>query len=499
MNRISWMALAAIALLLAGCGSTPKYTASKIRAEYRQISEAPSTTQPRKDKVQRIQPPDASDDSSDMDPALPLTLPQVIDIALSNNPNLQQAAHRMAKARAMKDLADTAFWPMVGFYTEYTQGDAPSAYLFKTIDQRKLPRNVNFNDPGWFENFETGIQARMNLFNGGKDYLGLQMAKQGVDISELDRQSVANDLTAQVITAFYDVLAAKDFVDIAETSVDTVSEQLRIIRVQYEGGSALKSDVLSLKVRLARARETLVQSRNRYKLAKAALANLMGMDPGEFSESKDLLVKTEGAPIRVPDNYEDGIMQALSHRPELEKLRKQLVKSRMGLDAAKTNYLPSIDLMGKYYVDDPSMDYDRDRENWTAGVMFNWNLFTGFSTQAQINKADAMVKEMLAADRQATLGIKLDVKNAYLHREAAQARYEVAESSVDNAEASYRLVAEHYKGGSVTITRYLEAELDRNRARIRATAAFYDKIKANADLARAIGKWASPNPQPFER
>jgi outer membrane protein TolC len=170
----------------------------------------------------------------------------------------------------------------------------------------------------------------------------------------------------------------------------------------------------------------------------------------------------------------------------------------MGLDAAKTSYLPSIDLMGKYYVDDPSMDYDRDRENWTAGVMFNWDLFTGFSTQARINKADAMVKEMLAADRQATLGIKLDVKNAYLNQEAAQARYEVAASSVDSAEASFQLVKEHYKGGAVTITRYLEAELDRNRARIRSTAAFYDQIKADADLARAIGKWAGRNPQPFE-
>jgi outer membrane protein TolC len=95
---------------------------------------------------------------------------------------------------------------------------------------------------------------------------------------------------------------------------------------------------------------------------------------------------------------------------------------------------------------------------------------------------------MIAADRQATLDIKLDVKNAYLKREASRARYEVAASSVESAEESYRLVTEHYKGGAVTITRYLETELDRNRSRMRAAAAYYDQIKANADLARAIGK-----------
>ncbi|MFO7859792.1 MAG: TolC family protein [Desulfosalsimonas sp.] len=494
MNRISGIVLAAIALLLMGCGSAPKYTASSIRAEYEHISGAPANQAPT-EKTPRTQSPDASD----IDPALPLTLPQVIEITLSNNPNLQQAVYRIDQARAMKDLADTAFWPMLGFYTEYTQGDAPSAYLFKTIDQRKLPPDLNFNDPGWFENYETGIQARMNLFNGGKDYLELRMAEQAVKISDLDRQAVVNDLTAQVIAAFYDVLAAKEFIDIAAESVASVSEQLRVIRVQYDGGGALKSDVLSLQVRLARAEERLVETRNRFKLAKAALANLMGVDPAGFSQKRNILSGTSESAIQVPDEYEDGIIQALSRRPELEKVRKQLIKSRMGLDAAKTNYLPSVDLMGKYYVDDPEMDYNRDRENWTAGVVFNWDLFTGFSTKARVNKADAMVKEMLAADRQATLGVKLDVKNAYLNRKAAEARYEVAASSVESAEESYRLVKEHYNGGAVTITRYLEAELDRNRARIRSTAAFYDKIKANADLARAIGKWAGRNPQPTER
>ena len=491
-NISSWFALAAIALLLTGCGSAPKYTVSNIRAEYADCSglspEYPKSGNP------RVEKPGQASGVSEPGLTFPLSLPQVIDITLSNNPDLQQAVYRMARAKAAKNMADTAFWPMIGFYTEYTQGDAPSAYLFKTIDQRKLPPNTNFNDPGWFENYETGVQARINLFNGGKDYLGLRMAEKGMEISELDRQAVTNDLTAQVITAFYDLLAAKEFIAIAAESVDTVSEQLRIIRVQYDGGGALKSDVLSLQVRLAQAKENLVQSRNRFKLAKATLANLMGFDPAEFSERQDLIAQTSEAPIQIPETYEDGIVQALSQRPELEKVRKQLIKSRMGLDAAKADYLPSVDMMGKYYMDDPEMDYNRDRENWTAGVVFNWDLFTGFSTKARIDQADAMVKEMLAADQQATLGIKLDVKSAYLNREAAEARYKVSASSVESAEESYRLVKEHYKGGSVTITRYLEAELDRNRARIRSTAAFYDKIKANADLARAIGKWAIRNP-----
>lgn len=496
LNCRTALALAIILLLLAGCSplknfSHSRYSAEAIRAEYGGISasSAKAATQTPANGTGTTQPPSTTKGRRNS----PLSLSQAIDTAVSSNPSIQQAIHRIARAKAMKTMADAAFWPFVGVYTEYTQGDAPSAYLFKTIDQRRLPPDINFNDPGWFENWESGINARMNLFNGGKDLLEGRMAEQDVDISNLQRLAVTNELTAQVISAFFDILAAREFVQIAEESIATVSQQLRIIRVQYEGGGALKSDVLSLQVRQAEAREALVNSRNRLKLARAGLANLMGLDPSAFAEKRTLLVQTAEPRIHVPATYEEGIVSALSNRPELEKMRSQLVKFRMKLDAAQAHYLPSVDLVGKYYVDDPGLDYDRDRENWTAALVMNWDLFTGFARNARIQQSDAMVQEMLAADRETLLDIKLDVKSAYLDRQAARARYKVAASSVERAEESYQLVKTHYQGGAVTITRYLEAELDRNRARTRATAAFYDKIKATADLARAIGKWAGRN------
>jgi outer membrane protein len=67
----------------------------------------------------------------------------------------------------------------------------------------------------------------------------------------------------------------------------------------------------------------------------------------------------------------------------------------------------------------------------------------------------------------------------------------VAVSSVASAEESLRLVKNYYIGGSVPVTRFLEAELDLNRARVRSSAAYYDRIKATSEIARAIGLWSS--------
>ncbi|MFZ5570463.1 MAG: TolC family protein [Thermodesulfobacteriota bacterium] len=413
----------------------------------------------------------------------PVDLREAIGIAIQNNPDSQMAMTRIRQTEAALEMSRAAFYPALGIYTEYLQGDAPSAYLFKTIDQRSLPPGTDFNDPGWFRNMETGLVGKINLFNGGRDWLQNRMAATQVTISRLDRLAVENSLAAAVISAYYDYLAAQDFIKIAEESVATVQSQLDIMTARYRAGGALKSDILSLEVRLARAREEVLISRNRSQMAMAALSNLLGLRPDrEIRFHKSTLGN-----IAVPEDYASGVVQALENRPELKKVREQLSQSRMAVDLARAEYLPTLDLQGKYYHDDPDFAYDQDRQNWTVGMVLNWYFFTGLSTRAAHRQSSARLEEILAGDRKNVLSIQLDVKNAYLKLEEARARLTVAEKSVVSAEESLALVKVQFEGGSATITRYLEAELARNSARISSTTAFFDREKALADIGRAVG------------
>jgi len=288
-----------------------------------------------------------------------------------------------------------------------------------------------------------------------------------------------------VIHAYFNVLAARDFVQIAKDSVSTVEEQKRVVEVRYKGGGALKSDLLSLEVRLAQAMEDLVRAENNESLSLAALANLMGLN----ADSPLILEEEDNVPADFPEDYRSGLVQALAHRPELKKVRHQVVESRMALDMARSEYLPRLDAEFRYYLDDPDFDFDTDRDNWVLGVILNWDLFTGFSTNARVAKAKGVLEEMLAADRKTTQSIQLDIKTVYLRLAEATARLKVAEASVAQAEESLSLVKKQYEGGSATITRYLEAELARDRARIRARSAYYDRMKAVASVGRGTGYW----------
>lgn len=483
MERNRWIKLwigvmVGLIWIVSGCAQKKEYTYSGITGSYEALL---CNLAPLDDQASRKE-------KCILDEAVGLE--DVVRIALANNPDKMMAVSRVKKAQARLELAQAAFFPYIGVYTEYINGDAPSAFLFKKIDQGELPPQTNFNDPGTIENYELGVKGQLNLFNGGRDILNREMAEIGVDISQLDRQQIENSLVSTAISAYYDALAVKEFIAIAQESVSTVETQLKMMRVRFQAGAVLKSDILSLEVRLAQAKEEVVRTQNGYKMALTALANILGVAPDRDVQLK----KSDMKPRNLPYTYDQGMVYGLKHRPEIRKVREQVRQARMALDVARSEYLPRVDLQSKYYIDSPDIDLDVERENWTIGVLLNWDVFTGFSTMAKIRQAYAALEEILSGDRKALLGVKMDIKNAYLKLEEAKARLEVTETSVAQSEESLQLVKKQYEEGAATITRYLEAELDRNRARIRSTAAFFDHEKALADIGRAIGYWIDNAP-----
>lgn len=467
---------------LAGCYQKRQYTYETIKTQYAGLCDVKSTETALHEDKQKTAV--CAFDS-------PLALSQAIDIAMKNNPDKRMTIARVRQSQAMLEASRAPFYPYVGIYTEYLRGDAPSSYLFKKIDQRELPQGTDFNDPGSISNFETGINAGINLYNGGKDILSNQMAEIGLRVAHLDQQQIENTLTAAVIAAYYESLAAEKFIKIAEESVSTVETQLRIMRVRFEAGGALKSDILSLEVRLAQAREDVVTSRNRLKMSLTAFARLMGID----TDGDIQLKETDIQSLPIPTTSEEGIRYGLTHRPDIEKMANKVVQARLAVDHCAGEFLPRLDIRTRYYFDDNAMAYEIDRDNWDVAVLVNWDIFTGFRRKAQVKKAVAALEEALAADHHIRIAARTEIKTAYLELEAAKARFEVAQRSVEMAEESLLLVKRQYEGGSVGITRYLEAELDRNRSKIRSTAAFYDMEKSIANIGKAIGYWSAADRQ----
>ena len=412
-----------------------------------------------------------------------MSVEEAIRLALVHNPDINIVQDRLSIVKEAFQKTDALFRPRLSFYTELSTGDAPSAYLFKTIDKRILPENTNFNDPGMFNNIENGFNISLNLYNGGKDSAAVRKAASDIRKARALADQTKNSIVSSVIRLFFSALKAGEYIDIARQSVETVEEQLRIMSVRFKGGGVLRSDLLSLEVRLADAKKDLTHSRNIHEATLSGLNVLLGRKP----DTPLKLVAGCDCPIVFPGSYQEAVVIAMEKRPEIIKAKEALQQARLAVTTAEAGYLPRVDLNARWYLDSDNFKLNGGSNNYTAAVVMNWDLYTGQSTASDISMAGYGLNLARKNMTKTELAVFEDVKRAYLNHEDATGRLEVAAKSVEMADESLSLIKQRYEGGSESVSRYLETELARSRSRMNRVTAFYDEKIALSDIAVAMG------------
>lgn len=416
------------------------------------------------------------------------TLDQAIDTALSNNPELSIMQARIEQANAQLGEALASFYPQIKASLSYQHSDNPAQAFSMIIAQRRLDLGggTDFNHPGGVDNFRPEVTASYSLFRGGQDFYNSQAAELGVEASELEKSATRNRLVNNVTAAFYGELAAIEAHNVSQRSIEAVQSELDQSRLRFDAGTELKSDVLSLEVQLAEAKDAEIRAANAIELAQSMLKTLLGLS------SNESFAITENPENTLPDSpasFDDLLNQALTNHPELKAAEKKVAIAEQQLSAAKGAHLPRANAFVSYGSDSKDLAFSSNRDNVTAGVMVEVDVFSGFATQEKIKKAEHEVTAAQEAARQARLSIENQLKSAQLKLQEALNRAKVTEVSVQSAEEALRLVNEQRNAGVVTVTRYIEAEVARDRAHTRQISARFDALRSEAELKQAVGFW----------
>ena len=413
-----------------------------------------------------------------------MSIENAVRTALTNNPDVRMAVINTKTARAELQRAKSSFMPSISLQAGYTRADAPSSYLFKTIDQRQLPDNFrDFNDPGTLTNYESGVNLKWNLFKGGEKFHTRAMSEAAISRQQAALSKAKEMIAASVIEIYFSILKAEQFIEIAKKSVETVRKQLEIMQAKYRAGGVLKSDILSLEVRVSESENSLAESQNLFETTVTSFETVLAKEfHGKLRLKKDCV-----CPVAFPDKTEQAVEQALDTRAEILAAQKRIDEARSALLAAKADYLPRVDLNARYYADDDDMSFNGEKDNYIAALTMEWKLFSGFSTSAKVKKARYALQRSLQAKRKASLSVKSEVKKAYSNYRNASARFDTAKKSVESARKSLTIIRKRYEGGSEPVTRYLEAELARKRSLFNKAAAYYDMKLAKSRIGKAMG------------
>jgi outer membrane protein TolC len=414
-----------------------------------------------------------------------LTLQAAIELAWDRNPDLKAAEARLGEAQARVQEATAALYPRLTARVGYDYSDNPALAFSYVVAQRRFNFGMDINHPGFVENFRPEVFTIWSIFRGGQDYYRKKAAELGVEVAELEHSAMRNQLASAVTATYYAMLEAPRQIEVARKSIEAVTRELEHTRLRHREGASLKSDILSLEVRLAQSRENEVRSLNAVELARSALQTLLGGSVDSFT----LTESAEKDPLPVQQNLAAILSQALQQRPEMKAATNQVAMRQHELDVERGARLPRINAFAAYGQNSRTPDFSTARENVTLGLNAELDLFAGGAVSARISAAERRLTEAHALAERTRLEIEDEVRKAYLQLQEAMARQKVAETGWTAAEEALRLVHEQYRGGAATVTRYLEAEADRAAAETRAIAARYGVQVAAANLKKATGFW----------
>ena len=412
-----------------------------------------------------------------------LTLEECIRAALAKNPNAGATALRVEAARATITQARSAYYPLFMLSGDYRLSDNPTQAFMMQLNQRSLnisDPGFNPNDPSSTDNLRLSLGLKYSLYDRGVRSTQSNVAALGKDATVEQLAAVQNELIYQVTRGYYGVLQIQDLVNVQRETVASLEENLRVATERYRAGSAVKTDVLNLEVRLAQAREDLIRARNGVQLAAASLNTAIGQ---ELVDGTSRLTPAGNDNLPMPPMPD---LTVIENRPEMRAAKNRTQIEQRKTQGSRSNYYPQVNAYGSYDVD--TGDLDNFEGSYVVGVMAEWEFFDGFRTTSSVDRAENEWRAARQDEKNLRNQLILDLRRAHIQASESRERVAVTRKSVESAEEALRITRVRYSEGAANITELLTAQVGVTASQSRSVAAFYDYLIALSNLERSQGK-----------
>ena len=407
-------------------------------------------------------------------------------VAVDGNSMLKAARAEVDRARAMKLQTWAGHLPSVRLSEgAIRSNDAVNAFGFRLKQERftQADFSVNvLNHPAALTNFQTKLEVRQPIFNGGQALYGRRQAAEGVHAATAELRRRESEVRFRTAEAYWSLLLAREGLLAVRQGLETARAHEAAAEARYREETAPLSDLLAARVRVAELRGEEITATNRVSDAIDGLGLVMGLEIGAEVLPADSLDRPE-----VRADLTDLISRAVRSRPDLAAVRHRVKAARQGVGAARAAYLPHLNAFLDVTLDSDEI-FQRRGESWMAGAVVTWDLFSGLRSigATRAARAEAAGAEAMAAFRESD--VVREVRQTYRGVTAADARVDVAGEALIQAEERLRITQLQYREGLATAADLLAAEAELTQARVRRLEALYALNVGLAKLTFVVGE-----------
>jgi outer membrane protein len=427
--------------------------------------------------------------------ALPanIDLPEAIRFALEHNFAIRQARERIRAQEGVVTTVSAAGLPVVSATGQFQRSDIPTLQ-FPSGSSGGLPVIVSV---GKYWRLTLGF--RQTLYAGGD----VRAAKRGAtltrDAAVHDLQAVINGTLLEVKTRYYDVLLAREQIQVQEQNLLVLEGELRDAKIRHQAGTVSNFDPLRAEVAVANARVPLITARNDHRLAVEELRRVLGSAPAAAKDGTPLGVVGELGYEPVSIDLRAALATAHDRRPELLRLRILQEAAAAGEVSARAGYYPSLTLAGSEELRKGATErFGDSRTGWRLGPQAQWSI-AGRDTAGRVKQAESLSALAKLTEEETGLAVQVEVRRALSSLEAASELVRAAQQSVVQAEEALRIAKVRFDAGAATQLDLLKVQVETTAARTSRINALhaYNVSVAQLNLATGSSKIEfAPIPEP---
>ncbi|MHA6718729.1 efflux transporter outer membrane subunit [Sphingomonas sp. RS6] len=398
-------------------------------------------------------------------------LQKLIELALANNRDLRIAAANIAAARAQYRVQRAARFPQL----DATLG-ATELQGQRTGTAGNGLRS-SFSAQAGVTGFELDLFGRV---------ASLTRAEQNrYFASEAGARATRLTLIGDIANAWLAYAADASLLRIAEETVASAEQSVRLTRARLQGGVAPRSDLRQAQQILASAQADVASQTTALAQDVNALRLLVGaeIDPAMLPASIDQAAPTIA---EVPAGLDSSI---LLRRPDVVQAEYTLRAANAQIGAARAALFPQISLTGLlgFASDALSSLFAGGAFNWQAGSTASYPIFRAGAGRANVALSEAQQQAALASYEQAIQTAFRDVADALARRGTIAEETRATRAQLDATADNYRLAQARYRGGIDTFLTSLDAQRSLYTAQRQFVAIQLTAATNLVDLYRALG------------
>ena len=386
------------------------------------------------------------------------TLAECIQYARENNLSVKQQTLNISQVQNQLEQSKWALAPSLS---------ASSGYNFswgRSVNQQDL--TIIENQLSQSGSFSLG--ASVTLFDGLQNTNTIKRNQTQLEISEQEVELLKNDLSLNIAQYFLQVILAKEMLETARLSHQSVSEQVERTRKLVDAGNLAHSNLLELEAQLAAEQVQIINAENNLRTTQLDLMQALDLSTETDFQIAHPQISIEekvfsGADVDRLYTQSQSLPQIIvaTHTVQLREYQLAIAKGQrypsLSLSAGVgTNYNPDLAESFFHQLDNRRSPY--------VGFSLRIPIFSNMSIKTNISNAKLAVNMSQIEMKNRQQVLYKQIQQANNNAISSFQRYQATEQNVKAIQESFRYVQQRFDLGMLNGTDYTVAKNNLFRA-----------------------------------